>query len=77
MFLSPFEDAKYKKYLEKARYCFKQALELFDIPSTSFKIPYNGSALPGYLFKPDDSGAKRKTLIMIGGGDTFVEDFRN
>lgn len=74
LFLSPFEDSTYKEYLRKARICFKQALLLFDTPATQFNIPYNGSALPGYLFKPDNSGTKRKTLIMIGGGDTFVED---
>ena len=74
LFLSPFEDSKYKEYLSKARSCFKKALLLFEIPVTSFEIPYNGSLLPGYFFTPDDSAIKRKTLIMIGGGDTFVED---
>ena len=37
-------------------------------------MPCGGADLPGYFVAPEDSQAKRKTLLMIGGGDTYVED---
>jgi len=37
-------------------------------------IPFDGAMLPGYFLKPDASGTPRPTLLMIGGGDTIVED---
>jgi ribosomal protein S18 acetylase RimI-like enzyme len=33
------------------------------------EIPYEGTTLPGYLFRPDASGAKRPTLVITNGSD--------
>jgi hypothetical protein len=38
------------------------------------EVPVEGKALPGYLLKPAIDVEPRKTLIMLGGGDTFGED---
>lgn len=38
------------------------------------EVPYQGHHLPGYFFKPYADQRPRKTLLLIGGGDTFVED---
>jgi hypothetical protein len=32
-------------------------------------VPYEGTTLPGYLLRPDDSGAPRPTLVMTNGSD--------
>lgn len=37
-------------------------------------IPFGGATLPGYLLKPDASGTPRPALLMIGSGDTIVEN---
>jgi hypothetical protein len=36
------------------------------------EIPYEETTLPGYLLRPDDSGARRPTLIMTNGSDTSL-----
>ncbi|MDC7125092.1 MAG: prolyl oligopeptidase family serine peptidase [Spirochaetales bacterium] len=61
-------------YINKARACFVKAIDLLDSPVTFFSIPFGRGAMPGYFFRPDNLEKKRKTLIMIGGGDTIVED---
>jgi alpha-beta hydrolase superfamily lysophospholipase len=43
-------------------------------PIETFEIPFEDGALSGYFLKPDDDMKPRKTLMMFGGGDTFVED---
>jgi hypothetical protein len=32
-------------------------------------VPYEGSTLPGFLFRPDTSGAPRPTLVMTNGSE--------
>ena len=32
-------------------------------------VPYQGTTLPGYLLRPDDSGAARPTFVMTNGSD--------
>lgn len=73
-FLNPFDKQRYFTYIQEARRCFNKAISLLDFPCKAFRIPYLNGNLPGYFFKPDESDQKRKTLIMIGGGDTIVED---
>ena len=38
------------------------------------EIPYEGTTLPGYFYKVDDSGKPRPTLIFHGGFDSSVEE---
>ena len=38
------------------------------------QIPYEGTTLPGYFYKVDDSGKPRPTLIFIGGFDSSLEE---
>jgi alpha-beta hydrolase superfamily lysophospholipase len=37
-------------------------------------IPFEGTLLPGYLFRPDTSGEPRPTLIYHGGYDSVLEE---
>ncbi|MEH2254511.1 alpha/beta hydrolase family protein [Nostoc sp.] len=38
------------------------------------EIPYEGTTLPGYFYKVDDSGKPRPTLIFHGGYDSSIEE---
>jgi hypothetical protein len=73
-FMSPRQDGGYQSLYLKAQSCFRKAITLFDPPGEVIEIPFEGQSLPGYFFQPLTGGARRKTLIMIGGADTFVED---
>jgi pimeloyl-ACP methyl ester carboxylesterase len=73
-FMDPNKDPRFKPSWEKAVGCFRQACALFDPPLEAIAIPFEGNMLPGYFLKASQDSQPRKTLIMIGGGDTFVED---
>ena len=75
MFISPLDEpGRYRRRYEQARAYFRQAMSLFDPPIEPIDVPFEGATLPGYFVRADERDAPRKTLIMIGGGDTFVED---
>jgi pimeloyl-ACP methyl ester carboxylesterase len=38
------------------------------------QIPYEGTTLPGYFYKVDNSGRPRRTLIFFGGFDSSIEE---
>jgi hypothetical protein len=38
------------------------------------QIPYEGTTLPGYFYKVDNSGKPRPTLVFFGGFDSSVEE---
>ncbi len=38
------------------------------------EIPYEGTTLPGYFYKVDDSGRPRPTLLFHGGYDSSLEE---
>jgi hypothetical protein len=56
------------------RECFDEAASRFDPPFEKVEIPYEGTTLPGYLFKVDDSGRSRPLLILNNGSDGPVTD---
>lgn len=37
-------------------------------------VPYEGSTLPGFLLRPDASGARRPTLVITNGSDGAISD---
>jgi hypothetical protein len=41
-------------------------------PVQRVEIPYEGSTLPGYVFRPDASGARRPTFVMNNGSDGAI-----
>jgi pimeloyl-ACP methyl ester carboxylesterase len=68
------DDPRLPEFAGKSRSLLKKAGALFDPPLEYFEIPFEGTVLPGY-FRKAAAGAKPvKTLIMIGGGETFAED---
>lgn len=73
--LSPIkEPEQVKARYARAKACFRDACALFEPPIEEVSIPFEGKALPGYFLKPSHDNRARKTLLQVGGGDTFVED---
>lgn len=58
----------------KSRALTRRAGELLDPPLEYVEIPFEGTVLPGYFRKAAPGDAPAKTLIMIGGAETFAED---
>jgi pimeloyl-ACP methyl ester carboxylesterase len=67
-------DPRLKEYAGKSRSLLKKAGALFDPPLEYFEILFEGTVLPGYFRKAAVGTKPAKTLIMIGGGETFAED---
>jgi dienelactone hydrolase len=59
---------------EKSIACFRQALPLLPFPAEIVEIPYEGTTLPGYFYRVDDSNTPRPTLIRHGGYDSTQEE---
>ena len=54
---------------QQHRACFDAAAALWDPPFEKVAIPYEKTKLVGYVFKADDSGRPRPTLILNNGSD--------
>jgi pimeloyl-ACP methyl ester carboxylesterase len=52
---------------------FLKAAALFEPPIEPIEIPYEGTTLPGYFYRVDDSGRPRPTLIATNGYDATVQ----
>lgn len=53
---------------------YAKAAELFGSTWEPIEIPYEGTTLPGYFYKVDNSGTPRPTLIFHGGYDSSLEE---
>jgi pimeloyl-ACP methyl ester carboxylesterase len=53
---------------------FRTAMTLLKIPAEPITIPYNGKSLPGYFLRANAGKSRDRTLIGIGGGDSYCED---
>lgn len=74
MYVSPTDPRQRSSYL-KARTCFREAAKLFDPPIEVVDIPYeNGMTLPGYFVRGGAPGEKRPTVLVLGGGDSALEE---
>jgi hypothetical protein len=54
------------------RRCFDAYLARLDPPGQQVHIPYAGTSLPGYLFRPDPSAGPRPRVILNNGSDSPV-----
>ena len=68
------DDPRLPQNGKKARELMRKAGKLMDPPMEYFEIPFEGTVLPGYFRKAKDDNKPRKTLLMLGGGETFAED---
>jgi len=72
-FLAPDDPRRMKTY-EKSRSTFWRFLELSGLCVERVRIPYEGTTLPGYFYRVDDSHTPRRTLLSLGGFDSTGEE---
>lgn len=74
VFISPIEqpDHYLKEYADAQKY-FRLAAELMEPELVPVEIPFESYHLPTY-YQRSNGSEPAPLLIMIGGGDTFVED---
>jgi hypothetical protein len=53
----------------KHRACWEKVVDASAGRFVRIEVPYEDTTLPGYLLRPDASGAPRPTLVMINGSD--------
>jgi alpha-beta hydrolase superfamily lysophospholipase len=73
-FIDPFHQAEVTPLWQHAVQCFRQAAALLTPPLEVIEIPFEGHSLPAYFLKLAARTGRGKTLLMISGADTFVED---
>ena len=74
MYVAP-EDPRQRINYEKVRTCFREAAKLWDPPIEVLNIPYeNGRTMPGYFMRAGAPGEKRPTVLVLGGGDSALEE---
>ncbi|WP_329467236.1 alpha/beta hydrolase family protein [Streptomyces sp. NBC_01431] len=67
-------DPRHDHAYDRSVACFRAAAALFTPVIEPVEIPYEGTTLPGYLYRVDDSGTPRSTLIMHNGFDGTAEE---
>ncbi len=66
----------YDMLLERSVDAFEKASKLYDPVVKKVSIEFEGTSLPGYFWRADNSDKKRPTLFVAGGNDdTIEEDF--
>ncbi len=68
------DNPKFNGISENVRICMKKAGLLFEPQMIYFEVPFENTVLPGYYLPVIKDNKRRKTLLMIGGGETFIED---
>ena len=68
------DNPKFNEIAKRIRPCMVEAGKLFTPPMTYFEVPFEKIVLPGYYRPVKKDGKPRRTLLMIGGGETFMED---
>jgi len=51
------------------RRCWEQVVDASQGRFVRVRVPHEGTTLPGYLLRPDDTGAARPTLVVTNGSD--------
>ncbi len=68
------DDKRLKDVAGKSRSLLISAGKLMNPPLEYTEIPFEDTKLPIYFRRANNSKKPTKTLIMIGGGETFAED---
>jgi hypothetical protein len=53
----------------EGRKCWEGVVDALEGRCVRMDVPYAGTTLPGYLLRPDDTGAARPTLVVTNGSD--------
>lgn len=67
-------DENFTTAIGKMRNCFQNGGALLNPPLERVEIIFEGVRLPGYFLKAQANDDPQKTLLMVGGGETFAED---
>jgi pimeloyl-ACP methyl ester carboxylesterase len=67
-------DPGFRPTVARMRECFRKGSSLLEPPVERIEVPFEGAVLPGYFQKAAADDRPRRTLMMIGGGETFTED---
>jgi hypothetical protein len=67
-------DSRLVEAFDKETAAFRRAAALFDPPVEPVEIPYEGTTLPGYFYRVDDSSERRPTLIATNGYDSTIQE---
>jgi pimeloyl-ACP methyl ester carboxylesterase len=68
------DDPRILQESRASRRAYAKAAELTGPTWEPIQIPYEGTTLPGYFYKVDDSGRPRPTVIFHGGYDSSIEE---
>ncbi|TGD99671.1 alpha/beta hydrolase family protein [Methylobacterium nonmethylotrophicum] len=68
------DDPRILASMRASQKAYTKAAELTGSTWEHVEIPYEGTTLPGYFYKPDDSGKRRPTVIFHGGYDSSLEE---
>lgn len=72
-FLRSFDPRREEAYTNGTKN-FQQAVELSDGVIERIHVPFEGTTMDGYIMRPDNSGAKRPTVLFLGGADSWAEE---
>jgi pimeloyl-ACP methyl ester carboxylesterase len=72
--MSPLKDERFRATVEGFEECFARAMPGFGHAVEVVGIPFGTNLLPAHLHLAERAPAPRPTLIMIGGGDSYVQD---
>ncbi|MFJ1709460.1 alpha/beta fold hydrolase [Kitasatospora sp. NPDC088346] len=67
-------DPRHDHAYDRSVACFRAAAALFTPIIEPVEIPYEGTTLPGYLYRVDTTGTPRPTVIMHSGFDGTAEE---
>ena len=67
-------DPRLVEAFDKETDTFQKAAALMTPPVEPVEIPYEGTTLPGYFCRADDSGRPRPTLIVTNGYDSTINE---
>ena len=67
------DDHRFKETALKGRTLLKKAGKFLSPQLEYIEIPFEGTVLPGYFRKANSGKTPAKTIIMIGGAETYAE----
>lgn len=67
-------DPRVKRAYERSVACFRLAAEMFPSPIEGVEIPYEGTTLPGYLYRAPKTSTPQPLVVMHNGFDGSVEE---
>lgn len=68
---TPGAEAEVYRVMDDA---FTKGVERMDPPGERISIPYESTSMPAWFFRPDDTDARRPTLILNNGSDGQLVD---